>query len=207
MTRTNLLAFVAGAGVASGLAVLVGLGPDHDHKAGKGEPAHQMSPDEEMSAWMEACMPGEHHAELSKAVGTWTAQTRFIMDPSMPAVESTGTSTTSWVLGGRYLKSDFHLDDMMGMPFDGMGFTGYDNLKQEYVGTWMDTMGTGIMYMTGKKDGDKTVLTGKGMSPQGPVEMKIVTAWADNDHFTDTFYDKTPDGSWQESGKITYTRK
>ncbi len=33
----------------------------------------------------------------------------------------------------------------MGMPFEGMGIDGYDNLAKQYVSTWVDNMGTGIM--------------------------------------------------------------
>jgi hypothetical protein len=33
----------------------------------------------------------------------------------------------------------------MGMPFEGLGYTGYDNVKKQYFGTWIDSMSTGIM--------------------------------------------------------------
>ena len=35
--------------------------------------------------------------------------------------------------------------EMEGMPFNGLGYTGFDNYKQQFVGTWMDSWSTGYM--------------------------------------------------------------
>ena len=51
-------------------------------------------------------------------------------------------------MGGRYLEQRFK-GDIMGMPFEGIGYTGYDNVKKQYWGTWMDNMSTGMMTSTG----------------------------------------------------------
>ena len=40
----------------------------------------------------------------------------------------------------------------MGQPFEGRGLTGYDNVQKKYVGTWLDTMGTGMMTSVGSVD-------------------------------------------------------
>lgn len=226
MKQSTILAFLAGA-AATGVAVtLTGLGPEHashasaghhqPEKDGQGHNGHgaggdhhqtEMSPEEEMAAWMASSTPGEHHAMLARAVGSWSAKTSFNMEPGAPPMEGEGTMTCEWVLGGRFVKSEMHMDDMMGMPFDGLGYSGYDNLKKEFVGTWMDTFGTGIMMMTGTHTGEQATMVGTVMTPAGEATMKIVSDWQDDDHFTDTFYDLMPDGSWQKSGHVAYTRK
>ena len=40
----------------------------------------------------------------------------------------------------------------MGMSFEGMGVTGYDNLKGKYDTIWMDNMASGMMHGTGSFD-------------------------------------------------------
>jgi hypothetical protein len=35
------------------------------------------------------------------------------------------------------------------MPFEGRGTEAYDNITKQYVNTWIDNMGTGIMHSTG----------------------------------------------------------
>tara|TARA_R110000782_G_scaffold175732_1_gene266838 strand:+ start:3027 stop:3689 length:663 start_codon:yes stop_codon:yes gene_type:complete len=219
MTRTTALAFVAGAAAAAAVLVLPGFGPEdgHDHTGhghdGHNGTAHQ--PDtgqsdrdmqKEMEQWMAMASPGENHAVLDKSVGKWTAKTSFIMDPSQPPTEGEGTMTSEWVLGKRFVKSDFYMKDMMGTEFQGLAYTGYDNIKGEYVSTWMDTFGTGILMMTGEHDGSRCVMEGESVSPEGPYTMKIVTTWHDDDHFTDVFYDKVGDDGWRKSGEIKYTR-
>ena len=66
------------------------------------------------------------------------------MAPGAPDQVSTATSVHRLVLGGRFLEQ-IYKGTSMGMPFEGMGFTGYDNVQQKYVGCWMDTFGTGLM--------------------------------------------------------------
>lgn len=216
MTRTTALAFVAGAAAAAAILVLPGFGPgdDHDHghdghNGSAGQPDSGQSErdmQKEMEQWMALASPGEHHAVLDKSVGKWTAKTSFIMDPSQPPTEGEGTMTSEWVLGKRFVKSDFYMKDMMGMEFQGLAYAGYDNMKGEYVSTWMDTFGTGILMMTGTHEGNTAVMQGDAVSPEGPYTMKIVTTWHDDDHFTDVFYDKVGDGEWRRSGEIKYTR-
>lgn len=55
------------------------------------------------------------------------------------------------ILGGRFLQQEVN-GEMMGMPMNGIGITGYDNLKKKYVGFWIDNMGTGMYTMEGEMD-------------------------------------------------------
>lgn len=66
-------------------------------------------------------------------------------------------------MGGRYQRS-VHTGEMMGMPFQGEGITGYDNGRKIFFSTWIDNMGTGMMYSEGKYDPVKKQLELKGKS-------------------------------------------
>jgi hypothetical protein len=159
-----------------------------------------------MEQWMAMGQPGEHHAKLTKSVGEWSVSSEFQgMAPGEPPMKSTGRMVAKPILGGRFVHSEFHLDELMGQPFDGVGIMGYDNAKQQMVSVWLDSMTTGIIQMTGSTSEDGTV-TMEGMSGMG-TPMKIETTWDGKDSFTDHFYDQMPDGSWVNTGNITYTRK
>jgi hypothetical protein len=61
------------------------------------------------------------------------------MEPGQPPLESEGTAEHKMILGVRYLQQAF-TGDMMGTPFGGIGLNGYDNQKQKFVSTWVDSM-------------------------------------------------------------------
>src|SRR5438477_8881171 len=150
----------------------------------------------EMEAMMKAATPGEMHKKLDSTVGDWNAKVSMWMAPGMKPQVSSGTATRKWVLGKRYVEERFS-GNFMNKPFHGVGYTGYDNLKKEYFGTWMDDMGTGVMMTTGTRDDDKT-WTFKGSMPDPtsgkdtPVEEKIIVK--DKDHHTMEMYSPGPDG-------------
>ena len=219
MNRTTILAFAAGVTSTAALTLLVAMGPDHDHDHDHNhhdgvdivtEPEMdemmEMSFEDMMGAMSKLSTPDEHHTELLKSVGTWTAHSSFVMDPAAPPTESAGSMIIESVLGGRYVVAHFNME-FMGQPFEGIGYTGYDIAHEQYIGTWADSMSTKITFLTGNydKNGD-LVMTGTATTPMGDNPMKIVSTQTDDDHFSDKFYDQMPDGSWFNSGSITYTR-
>jgi hypothetical protein len=172
----------------------------------------QMSDDEKkaMEAMMKAATPGEAHKKLEKMIGTWDATVKMYGQPGAPAQESTGISEAKSVLGGRWIQETFN-GNFMGMPFSGIGYTGYDNMKKQYVGTWMDSMSTSMMTSTGTADATgKTYefnstmddpMTGKS----APVKSKV-TVVDDNKHVME-MWAPGPDGKMFKMMEITYTRK
>jgi len=215
MNRTTILAFGAGSIVTAAIAVLIAAGPEHDHghdhdkgKATKYEltQAIEMSPEEMMAGMMRLATPNEHHAHLMNSVGSWSAKTSFVMDPTQPATEAPAKMSVRPLLDGRYAMGNFSMD-FAGQPFEGFSIIGYDNAKEEYISVWMDSMSTRITYMTGNMDDDgNLVMLGTSSTPMGENPMKIVSSFIDDDHMTDRFYDQMPDGSWFNSGTIAYTR-
>ena len=119
------------------------------------------SPDEMMKAYLEAAKPGAPHERLAEKAGTWHCTMRSWMDPAGEPMVSHGTEEARMILGGRYLETAYS-GEMMGMPFEGRGVMGYDNGKQKYVGTWYDSMGTGIMSYEGDYDATQDALVCHG---------------------------------------------
>jgi len=163
-----------------------------------------------MKNWQAYMTPGDMHAMLAKSNGTWNTEITMWQAPGAPPSTSTGTSVNKMVLGGRYQEST-NTGDMMGMPFEGHGMTGYDNAKKVFVNTWMDNMGTGIMYMEGPWDeASKSInLKGKGMDPMTMKEsdyretFKIVD---DNTQMME-MYGPGPDGKEYKMMELKFTRK
>jgi len=51
----------------------------------------------------------------------------------------------------------------MGMDFNGISISGFDNAKKVYVSSWIDNFGTGLMYMEGKYDEASKMIIFKGV--------------------------------------------
>ena len=104
-----------------------------------------------MKKMAEGGTPGPAHKVLDALAGEWNVESRWWMAPDAPPAESKGTSKRHWALGGRYVQEEFS-GEMMGAPFQGIGFTGYDNMKKKYVGVWMDSMSTAMFTTEGTAD-------------------------------------------------------
>jgi hypothetical protein len=163
-----------------------------------------------MEAWQRAATPAEGHKRLEPLIGTFDAKVRSTVDPSRPPEDSVGTSINSWVLGGRYVEQEFD-GEFMGEPYRGIGYTGYDNVQKKYVSLWMDTAGTGMMFLTSAPDKSGKTISGSAriwdpLSEKPlPVESKIVIT--DNDHHSFELWAKAPNGKMIKLMDIQYTRK
>lgn len=175
---------------------------------------HKKMPSQEemMKRWQEFMTPGDPHKLLEKSVGTWVAETKIWMaGPDSAPTVSKGTSESRMALGGRFLVQEFS-GEMMNMPFSGIGYTGYDNFKKKFVGTWMDNMSTGIATMEGTldKSGKELTMWGKMDEPatgEKDKKVKYVTKFIDDDHQMFEIYDVTSYGDKKPTMVITYTRK
>ncbi len=161
-------------------------------------------------AWMEAGMPGARHEHLAGMAGTWTTLVKSWMDPGAPPTESKGSTEFTMELGGRYLMQRFH-GEMMGMPFEGLGYTSYDNVQKKFVSVWMDNMSTGIMMSTGVEDpsGKRVVYVGSMWDAVSGAEIKVddvLTEIGPDQQLFEMFM-PGPDGKRMKCMEITYTRK
>jgi len=132
----------------------------------------EMTP--EMKMWMEYMTPGEMHKMLEKGVGQWKAKITMWMAPNTPPTIAEGNSVNEMIMGGRYLQSK-HLSNFSGMPMEGIGLEAYDNAKKTFYSTWIDNMGTGIMFLQGKFDpAAKTITyTGTSVDPMTGKDMQV----------------------------------
>src|SRR5262252_778370 len=151
-----------------------------------------------MAAVQKAATPGDMHKKLADMVGTFDADVRMFMDPSKPPEDSKGTSVNTWALGNRFVESKYE-GTFMGGPFNGIGYTGYDNTQKKYVGSWMDTASTGMMWSTCNPDAAGKSLTCKSTSVWDPLSgkptpMEFTMNIADHDHYSMEMFGAGPDG-------------
>ena len=115
-----------------------------------------------MKKWMEAATPGEAHKKLNDMVGKWKTTSRVWMNGlDAPPTETQGSSEVKWVLDGRFLQQEAK-GEMMGRPYNGVGFTGYDNMNKKYVTLWIDNTNTAMFIADGTMDQAGKVLTTVG---------------------------------------------
>ncbi|MDA1266373.1 MAG: DUF1579 family protein [Planctomycetota bacterium] len=114
--------------------------------------------------------------KLAPMVGSFTSRTSYWMDPTQDPLVSGGSAEASWILGGRFMAQNFK-GDMMGMPFEGMGWMGWDRVRGAYVSMWIDNFGTWMMDPAEGQlgeDGTSIVFMRHTDSPMGPMHMKEV---------------------------------
>ena len=203
--KTLFLCITAALGAAAvGLAL-----PQESKDAGKAP--SQAEQDAMMKEMMALAEPGAQHKKLQEMAGNWDATIKMWMGgPGSPPMESKGTSTGKMILDGRFLREEFD-GTMMGLPFKGEGTTGYDKFRNVFVGTWMDSMGTGIITNTGSMDP-----SGKELNSYGTMDepsMKLIgrmvryrTVLVDHDKHVFEMYDLHA-GPEYKVMEITYTRK
>jgi hypothetical protein len=111
--------------------------------------------------------------------------------------------------GGRYLQCKIN-SSMMGMPFEGTATTGYNNATKKYFNTFIDNMGTGMMYTEGTMDPATGVitLTGSMFDPMAGKNCSMRETWkmdGDNKMIMEMY--STPEGGTEKKDmEIVYTR-
>ena len=113
------------------------------------------------------------------------------------------------ILGGRYLRETMH-GDTMGMPFDGLGLTGYDNTTGVVTSIWMDSMSTGTIVMTGQweKPGAPLETTGVMTDPATGEQMQLrtVTTFISDDESRFDYYATMPGMAETKMMELHYVR-
>lgn len=195
--RTTLIAVLSLAAVALFANRAVSQNPPADEKKAEAPPANQieMPSPEAMAKAMKVTRPGPAHEYFKKIVGKWDVVMKVSMGgPGSPPIETTGESEFRLIMGGRFVLEEVR-GSMMGMPFDGMGITGYDNDKNLYVSTWVDNMNTHMLHMSGSRDhatGKTLTMYGTMSEPMLDVSdrmVKYVTRWTGDDSFVLEVYD------------------
>jgi hypothetical protein len=153
--------------------------------------------------------PGPEHALLEQDEGAWDATVEMFMAPGAPPMTSKGVETNLMGCGGLCLITDFK-GEMGGQPFHGHGTTIWDAHRKKYVGTWTDSMSSGIALGESTYDAASKTMTGtlEGTDAAGkPSKMKSVVEYKDASTRVFTMYMPGPDGKEVAGMRITYKKK
>jgi hypothetical protein len=181
-----------------------------DQTAVKKEPAAAM-PDSATANknMMDYGTPGDVQKMMAKWDGNWDGEVKFWMDPAAPPSVMNVKTVNKMVLNGLYQQST-STGAFGGMPFNGIGTTGYDNHRKMFVSTWIDNMGSGIVYMEGPWDEATKSMNLKGkmtdpMSKQVKDMREVMKVVDDNTQVIEQYI--THDGKESKSMEITFKRK
>jgi len=178
----------------------------------------QPNPQEMMKQMMEMSKLNENHKLLADMNGSWNYSIKMWMspDPNAKPQESKGTATRKSAMGGRYFTMDVtgklqmpgEDGKMKDMQFRGMALEGYDNVKQKFVSSWIDNMGTGIQYSEGTYDPASKTFTFTSemeMMPGMKTPVRETLKMTDKDHILMEWYE-THGGQEKKTMEIAYTR-
>lgn len=173
-----------------------------------GVPAALAAQEEDpMAAYAAAAAPGAEHEWLAGMAGEHAVTMRMWMEPSAEPAVAHYRARSEMRLGGRYL-FDHYEGSFLGMEFEGVGITGYDNTLGRYVSSWIDNLGTGIMHSAGQRDAEgRLVMVGDYVDPASgtTIQIKSVT-WLTDEGFMSEMYNIMPDGSEFRSMEFTARR-
>lgn len=205
MNRSYRHYVVAAAAAALLCAPLAAQDTQHQHQMPPMTPEQQA----EMEAYMKAATPGPEHQALAAMAGNYDLKVKGWQAAGSPPEESVGTAVRSTALGGRVMVEEVH-GNMMGMPFEGHGMSGFDNVTGKYWSTWTDSMGTGLMVSEGTCDAQKAcTFNGSWNDPvkKGKINARMTTHWTSPTVEVFEMYGPGKDGKEFKMMEITYTKK
>jgi hypothetical protein len=191
------------------IAIITALTLASAISTGAQEKAGAPSNEEIADALIGAMNPGAGQEKLEYMVGTFDVAIRVWLDPSEPPITATATSIATWVLGKRYMQQML-AGNVMGEPWSGIGYAGFDNVSQQYVATYMDSASTGMLWFTGTLDAAAgaarmTATTHDEVTGEPvPVEMRVSIA-PNGDHTTEIWQGDST-GAMSKVLELQYTR-
>jgi hypothetical protein len=153
--------------------------------------------------------PGPEHKVLEMDAGTWEATVETFTGPGAPPMVSKGSEVNTIGCAGLCLISDFK-GDFGGTPFHGHGTTTWDPARKKYVGTWTDSMSTGLALAEGTYDPTTRTATSfmEGPDMTGKVtKSRSTVVYKDPNTRVMSMFTTGPDGKEFQMMKISYTRK
>jgi hypothetical protein len=159
----------------------------------------------------QAAQATREHRLLQRDVGTWDAEITLLPPEEGAApMKSKGSEKNELLPGGMWLVSRFD-GEMMGMPFSGVGTSGYDPIEKKYIGTWIDTMSPHLMVVKGDYDEDTKTMTstgeGRDFATGQPYTAKLITRDVDENSRTFEMHMPGPDGKHVKMMEIKYKRR
>ena len=163
-----------------------------------------------MKNWQDYMTPGDVHKMMAKWDGTWNGEVTMWMYPGAPEQKSTSTTVNKMIMNGLY-QQNVHTGTMMDMPFNGIGTLAYDIHKKEFMSTWIDNMGSGIMMMKGTWDDATKTITFKGKTTdpgtKSDVDVKETFTVIDDNTQEMKMFMPMSDGKEFQTMNIKFSRK
>lgn len=177
----------------------------------KAPSAEDLKKQEMMKVWQEFATPGPQHKILASMVGKWKYTSKFWETSDAAPQESKGKSHMKLILGDRFLEHKIE-GKVMGMKFEGLGITGYDNIKGKFETLWLDNMGTGIAHGIGNFDDKTQTLTDKGemscpMTKSKKREFRGEWKIIDKKNMIYSMFGPGKDGKDMKQMEMVFTRK
>jgi hypothetical protein len=141
--------------------------------------------------------PTKEHTALKAEEGVWDGKVKMFPGPGAPVIEGKSLETVTTVCNGLHSTASFTME-IGTTKFEGHSVIGYNPLKKEYTGTWVDTSTIAPTLMTGKYDADKKTMTMlstvvDAASGQKLKQKQITTMVDDNTKKFEIFF-VTPQG-------------
>jgi hypothetical protein len=154
---------------------------------------------------MALAKPGPEHAELKKMEGVWNCEVKSLHEPDAePRVEK-GKAKFKMTLGGLFLRQDYE-GSMMGTPFTGVGYTAFNKATGKFEALWIDSMGSGMMCLTGVEKDKVCTYHGHFFGPGGvKIPARYVLTKVNDDKQTLVMFMNMGQGE-MKSMEMTYTR-
>ena len=153
---------------------------------------------------------GKEHKMLSAWSGKWVGEISFHPTIDQPVQKGNSNIINKMVMGGRYQLST-EKGFIGSKPFEGINTLGFDNMKKQFISSWIDNQGTGIMILQGPwNETTKTInLTGVQTDPITGKEKNIheTLRIIDNDRQVLELFEPDADGKDFKTLEILYTRK
>lgn len=175
-------------------------------------PAATLTPEQQkrMETWVKSMTPGAPHKWLASRAGKFDFAGKFWMEPGAPPQAAKGVAERTLVLGGRVLQEKL-TSTLMGMPLDGLGLAGFDNVTGQFWSTWNDSLSTGVRTAGGSCDAAMKVCAWKGSysNPDTgklqPVRLELKLDGADREVLST--FEAGPDGREIRTAELAYTRR
>ena len=158
-----------------------------------------------MPAWMQKT---KEHESFKRLEGSWKVVSKFWMMPGADPTVSEGEGVVELLYDGKVVHQTYK-GSMMGTPFTGQLFMGFDTIDKEFVSVWMDSMSPIISISRGKERDGVINFEGKEANPMtGKKEKSLMSVkWINDDQYKVTFHKVTEEGKKVLGGEMTYTRK
>ncbi|MBK8098003.1 MAG: DUF1579 family protein [Planctomycetes bacterium] len=153
--------------------------------------------------------PGDKHKLLNRFLGKWNTESRLFA-AGQPTPPEKGTSEGTWLMDGRWVQLRGSAS-MMGMKYDVHTVLGYDNFKQSYVSTSVNTMDTAMLRAEGDLTQDgKTLITygtlDEYLTGEHDKMVRYVWRFVSDEQFVLEVHDLSIGETNTKVVEITYTR-